>query len=53
MKQYFETPTQVLFKQDVETMCENGSRALPIKMKSSADAVAGLKRSNRFSRSRG
>lgn len=24
MKQYFETPTQVLFKQDEETMRENG-----------------------------
>lgn len=25
MKQYFETPTQVLFKQDAETMRENGA----------------------------
>lgn len=25
MKQYFETPTQVLFKQDKETMRENGT----------------------------
>lgn len=25
MKQYFETPTQVLFKQDEETMRENGA----------------------------
>ena len=25
MKQYFETPTQVLFKQDEETMQENGA----------------------------
>lgn len=25
MKQYFETPTQVLFKQDKETMLENGA----------------------------
>lgn len=39
MKQYFETPTQVLFKQDEETMRENGSLALPITMKSSAGAV--------------
>lgn len=36
MKQYFETPTQILFKQDAETMRENGSRALLITMKSSA-----------------
>ena len=25
MKQYFETPTRVLFKQDAETMRENGA----------------------------
>lgn len=24
MRQHFENPTQVLFKQDEETMCENG-----------------------------